>query len=189
MSTELLIACALEKELDILRDRLEVECQFLATGLGTERTRRTLERRFKCERPSLFLFTGTAGQLATSLQLGQVVFPVEWCFQSGSCFAADPQLTDVLRKQGWQISGRGLTVSFPVLRAKTRLSLHQGSGALVCDMESAVALQAASRYRIPSLAPKVISDTAHHPISTYWTEFENNMERLAKYLERLLECL
>lgn len=188
MSTELLIACALEKELATLRDRLEINGQFLATGLGTERTRGTLERHFERERPSLFLFTGTAGQLDPSLQLGQVVFPVEWCFQSGSCFAADPQLTGALREQGWQISGRGLTVSFPVLRAKTRLSLHQRSGALVCDMESAAALEAASRYRIPSLAPKIISDTAQHPISTCWTEFGSNMGRLAEYLEKLLEC-
>ena len=189
MRAELLIACALEKEVGVLRDCLDIKCQFLATGLGAEQTRGTLDDYFKLQQPSLLLFTGTAGQLNPFLQLGQVVFPSEWCFQSGSCFAADPQLTDTLRKQGWEISGSGLTVSSPILLKQTRLRLHQSSGALVCDMESAAAMEVASRHQVPSLAPKVISDTANHPISSYWANFANNMDRLAKYLERLLKCL
>ena len=35
---ELLIACALRKELKALRKRLQLKCQFLVTGVGSRKT-------------------------------------------------------------------------------------------------------------------------------------------------------
>ncbi len=188
--SELLIACALKKESTELRARLQVDCRFSVTGLGARRTRRSLEITFQSEPPSLLIFTGTAGQLDPSLTMGQVVFPEEWCLKDGSCFPADAELTSMLREgDGWEIEGCGLTVSTAVLRAKSRLALYRKFGARICDMESAFALQVASRYGVPCLAPKIVSDTAQSGISVFWREFDSNMDQLAKYLEKLVAAL
>ncbi len=188
--SEPLIACALKKESTALRARLQVACRFLVTGLGAHRTRKNLENTFQSEPPSLLIFTGTAGQLDPSLTMGQVVFPEEWCLKDGSCFPADAELTSMLREgDGWEIEGCGLTVSSAVLRAKSRLALYRKFGARICDMESAIALQVASRYGVPCLAPKIVSDTAQSGISVFWKEFDSNMDHLSKYLDKLVASL
>ena len=187
--SELLIACALKQESTALQGRLQVDCRFLVTGLGAHRTRKSLENTFQSEPPSLLIFTGSAGQLAPSLGLGQVVFPQKWCLKDGSCFPADAELTSTLREDGWEIEGSGLTVSSAVLRAKSRLALYRKFGARICDMESAIALQVASRYGVPCLAPKIVSDTAQSGISAFWREFNSNMDQLAKYLDKLVASL
>ena len=188
--SELLIACALKQESTALRERLQVGCRFLVTGLGAHRTQRSLETTFQSEPPSLLIFTGTAGQLDPSLRIGQVIFPQQWCLEDGSCFPADAELTSMLRDGGgWEIEGRGLTVFTAVLRAKSRLALYRKFGARICDMESAFALQVASRYGVPCLAPKIVSDTAQSGISVFWREFDSNMDQLAKYLDKLVAAL
>lgn len=188
--TELLIACALSKELTALRGRLQVDCRFLVTGLGGRRTGTNLEKSFQSSLPSLLIFTGTAGQLDPSLRIGQVIFPEEWCLKDGSCFPADPELTAMLRESGgWEIAGRGLTLSTAVLRARSRLVLYRNFGARICDMESAIALEVASRHKVPCLAPKVVSDTAQSGIGAFWREFDSNMDSLAQYLNNLVDSL
>ena len=188
--SELLIACALKQESTALQERLQVDCRFLVTGLGAHRTRKSLENTFQSEPPSLLIFTGTAGQLDPSLGLGKVVFPEEWRLKDGSCFPADAELTSLLREgDGWEIEGCGLTVSTAVLRAKSRLALYQQFGARICDMESAFALQVASRYGVPCLAPKIVSDTAQSGISVFWRKFDSNMDQLAQYLDKLIASL
>ena len=184
---ELLIACALKKELKALRKRLQLKCHFIVTGVGFQKTVASLENYFQRERrPAFFVFTGTAGQLDPSLEIGEIVLPEEWCIQDGPCFSVDEKLVAELRQDGWKIEGRGLTVARPVLKAKSRMLLHQQSKALVCDMESAGALQVARKYDIPSVAPKVISDTANSGVRAFRDEFDNNIDRLADYLEKFI---
>ncbi|MEE8350340.1 MAG: hypothetical protein V3R94_12265 [Acidobacteriota bacterium] len=187
---ELLIACALKRESSALRGRLGLDCQFLVTGLGAKRTRQCLEKRFAEKIPSLFIFTGTAGQLDPALQMGDVVLPKEWCLEDGSCFSVDAEIVAALRNSGQvKISGRGLTVSTPVVRARSRRALYQKHGAHICDMESAVALELAHRHAVPCLAPKVVSDTAESGLSSFWKNFDRNMDELARYVEDLIKCL
>ena len=90
---------------------------------------------------------------------------------------------------GWEIEGCGLTLSTAVLRTKSRLALYRKFGARICDMESVFALQVASRYGVPCLAPKIVSDTAQSGISAFWREFDSNMDQLAKYLDKLVAAL
>ncbi len=190
IKNKLLIACALKQESTALQQRLQVTCRFLVTGLGAHRTGKSLEKTFQSEPPSLLIFTGTAGQLDPCLSMGQVIFPQDWCLEDGSCFSADVELTSLLRdRDGWEIKGCGLTVSTAVLRAKSRLALYRKFGARICDMESAVALQVASRHGVPCLAPKIVSDTAQSGIRAFWSEFDTNMDQLAKVLDRLIEDL
>ena len=184
---ELLIACALKKESSALRGRLGLDCQFLVTGLGAGRTRQSLQRHFESHLPSLFIFTGTAGQLDPALEMGAVILPEEWCLEDGSCFPMDAGIVSALRESGnVKISGRGLTVSAPVVRAKSRRALFQRYGAHICDMESAIALELAHRHSVPCLAPKIISDTAGSGLFAFWKSFDRNMDVLARYVEDLV---
>ncbi len=187
MGKELLIACALKKESSALRERLGLDCQFLVTGLGVGRTRQSLEKQFESHIPSLFIFTGTAGQLDPALEVGEVMLPEEWCLEDGSCFPMDAGIISVLRESGnLRVSGRGLTVSTPVVRAKSRRALYQRHGAHICDMESAVAVDLARHYSVPCLAPKIVSDTAGSGLSAFWKNFDRNMDVLARYVEKLV---
>ncbi len=187
--SKVLIGCALRKEVTTLRQRLDAQVDYLMTGIGTRRTQATLEQHFRAQPPSLFIFTGTAGQLDPSLDMGQIFFPEAWSFQNGNCFYTDPGLTSLLRRQGWTIQGQGLTVKAPVMRAKTRLELYENTGAGACDMEAAVALKIASDFGIPCLAPKVVSDTADTGLVGYWTHLDTNLRKLTHYLQELLSVV
>ena len=184
--SKVLIGCALRKEVTALRQHLGAEVDYLMTGIGTRRTQATLEQHFHAQPRSLFIFTGTAGQLDPSLNMGQLFFPEVWCLQDGDCFSVDPGLISLLRRRGWTIQGRGLTVKAPVMSAKTRLVLYERTGAGACDMEAAVALKVASDFGIPCLAPKVVSDTAETGLVGYWSQLDTNLRKLTRYLQKLL---
>ena len=184
----ILIGCALKREREALQRNLGDNCRYLATGLGGGRTRATLAKYFATQRPSLFIFTGTAGQLDPSLARGEVILSESWCRKDGRSVSTDRELAARLRGLGWKISGRGLTVSIPVLRKKSRLKLYREYSARICDMESAVAMTVAAQFKIPCLAPKVVSDTAGSGWLFFWKHFDDNMRRLARYLEPLLAC-
>lgn len=183
------VACAMKKESKILQERLGTGCTHLVTGLGMNRTRATLESCFRTGRPSVLIFTGTAGQLDSGLKMGDVVFPGRWCLQTGGCFEADPALVAFFRKHGVRISGAGVTVRMPVIKKQDRERLYRSQGASVCDMESAAVLEMARRYGVPAVAPKVVSDTAETGILGFRREFETNLARLSEYLNGLLRIV
>ena len=188
-AVQLLIGCAMEKEVAILQQSLPFRCQYLVTGMGIPRTGAVLSDFFHSRKPSLLIFTGTAGQLDPKLEMGEVVFPEAWHFQDGSCFWSDLPLVASLRQSGWLISGRGLTVIRPVVRRQARLDLHRKFGASVCDMEAAAALKTASAFGVPCLALKVISDTSSSALVSFWTHFHTNMLKLSECLKRLIPVL
>ncbi len=183
---ECVVACAMKKESRILQERLETRCTHLVTGLGMNRTRATLESYLRTQRPSMLVFTGTAGQLDPGLKMGDVVFPRRWCLQTGGCFESDPALVAFLRKHRVRISGAGVTVRIPVIKKQARERLHRSQGASVCDMESAAVLEVARSHGVPAVAPKVVSDTAETGILGFRREFEANLIRLSHYLDGLL---
>jgi nucleoside phosphorylase len=187
--SELLIACALKKEETGLSRDLSAQHRLLVTGLGVDRTLRTLEKTFEERKPSCLVFTGMAGQLDPALELGDVVLPEEWELESGTRFPVDGGLVERLRSLNWEVDGRGVTVSMPVVSRKKRLQLHQKTGARVCDMESAAAMMIAASYEIPCLAPKVVSDTADSGLLAFYRHFDRNIQLLAGYLDRLVEDL
>ena len=183
------VACAMKKESKILRERLGTRCAHLVTGLGMSRTRTTLETYFRTRRPSILVFTGTAGQLDPELKMGDVVFPRRWCLQTGGCFDADPALVAFLRERRVRISGAGVTVRIPVIKKQDRQRLYQSQGASICDMESAAALEVAGVHGVPAVAPKVVSDTAETGILGFRREFESNLIRLSDYMDGLLRIV
>ena len=185
----LLIACALKKEERGLRRHLGIENRILVTGLGVDRTLRSLEEEFDKNRPSCLLFSGMAGQLDPEVRLGEVLLPKEWRLESGTSFSVDERLARATNEAGFELSGTGVTVSRPVATRKKRLRLYQETGARICDMESAAAMMIAASYQIPCLAPKVVSDTADSGFMAFYREFDRNIELLSEYLSSLVQEL
>ncbi len=184
-----LIGCALRQETAALRRRMRRRWRIVTTGFGAARTAAFLESALPKSRPSLFLFTGTAGQLAPDLGMGEVALPASWMFEDGRRFQAHAETLKRLDAVRFPACASGLTVAKPVMRAATRERLHRESGALLCDMESAAALQIAERFEVPCLAPKVISDTAESGVAGFWLHFGANLEKLARYMDRVLDEL
>jgi nucleoside phosphorylase len=56
-------------------------------------------------------------------------------------------------------------------------------------MESAGILAAAGELQIPTLAVKIVSDTADTGIPGYWRDFHTNMERLGEYLQLMVRVI
>ena len=187
--SELLVACALKKEERGLRKKLAERSQILVTGLGVDRTLRTLEKTFEEQKPACLVFTGMAGQLDPSVELGEVILPQEWQLESGTNFPVELGLAKQLRNSGWEVAGRGVTVSTPVVSRKKRVRLYEETGARVCDMESAAAMMIAASFKVPCVAPKVVSDTADSGLLAFYRHFDRNIELLAEYLDRLITIL
>ncbi|MGH9341633.1 MAG: hypothetical protein ACRD1R_19120 [Acidobacteriota bacterium] len=188
---DLLIACALKKEAAALRRHIDSDCEIIATGLGRQTTQLSLQEYFARRQPSLFIFTGTAGQLDPSLEMGQIVCPEIWELSNGPMsgkeeVVLDKSVLQSLQSIGYQASGRGITVGWPVLRAQDRLRLFERTGASICDLEAVAALKTAADLSIPALALKVVSDTHESGILGFWRNFDTNMRTLANHLSRLI---
>ena len=118
--------------------------------------------------------------------MGQAVLPEAWRLEEGPEIPSDAKAVSVARDQGWTIPKLGLTVRKPVVRQKKRIELFQQFGASVCDMESAAVLQAGIDSGVPTMAVKVVADTAESGLSGFWRNFDANMRELARQLESLL---
>ncbi len=186
----ILVACALRRETDSVRAVLPASLDFLTTGIGSRQASKVLTRRLQRFRPSVLLFTGTAGQLDPSCPMGTVVCPDTWIIEEQQSAArVSEALLGPLRVRGWEIGGCGLTVSLPVLRGTSRLELFERTGAPICDMESGTALQVAQSLGIPALAAKVISDSGDCTFIDFYRNLNKNLEALGLYLQRLVKDL
>lgn len=179
----------MKKEAEGLRRHLIRGIEVQVTGIGARRTQSDLQEFFHRQRPSLLIFTGTAGQLDPALELGEIVFPEAWRVEGGPVYSCHPGLVERLRERGWKVSGLGLTVSSPVIRPHKRRELFERTGARICDMEAAVTLEVAARHQVPVLAPKIVADTASSGIFAFWSRLDANLKLLAAYLEELLAAL
>jgi len=183
----ILVACALKKETRGLRDRMGDRVPLLTTGLGTDRTLRTLEEVFERRKPDLLIFTGMAGQLDPNLGLGDFVFPRSWRFEEGREYVIAEDLAGKLTGRGWVVEGTGITVRKPVVKGAQRLRLFESTGARICDMESAAAMMISESYEVPCLAPKVVSDTADSGMLAFLRQFNRNIEALSGKVSQLVE--
>jgi len=185
----ILVACALRRETDAVRAVLPASLDYLTTGIGSRQTSKVLTRRLQRFRPSLLLFTGTAGQLDPDCPMGTVLCPEAWMIEDQGTVQVSDSLLGPLRARGWAIGGRGLTVSLPVLRTSTRLELFQRTGAPICDMEAGTALQVAASLGIPALAAKVVSDCGDCTFIEFFRHLNRNLQALGVYLQALVKDL
>jgi nucleoside phosphorylase len=188
VAERILVACALKKEARGLRQHWRREWRLTVTGLGADRTVRALDAELDRQRPELLIFTGMAGQLDPGLTLGEFCFPRSWLTESGTEFSTPSVWVERLAAKGWKIDGRGVTTRIPVVKAADRLELHRRFQASICDLESAAAMMVAAAHGVPCLAPKLISDTADSGMLAFYRRFDENIEVLADFIERLLEA-
>lgn len=182
-----LIACALKKEVKALREHLRTDHQLISTGLGTDRTLKSLEGHLERFRPALVVFTGMAGQLDPSLKLGDLVVPERWRFESGDEFPVAESLILGLRARGWTIEGTGVTVRAPVVRQAQRLKIFRETGSRICDMESAAVLMICRSFDVQCISAKVISDTADSGMLAFYRHFQRNVRILGEKIDQLAE--
>ena len=180
-----LIACALKKEVRALHAHLKPDRKLIATGLGTDRTLKSLELHLERFRPALVIFTGMAGQLDPTLGLGEFVVPDRWRFESGDEFPVSASLVEGLRGLGWKIEGSGVTVRVPIVRQVHRLKVFRETGSRICDMESAAVLMICRSFGIHCIAAKIISDTANSGMLAFYRHFQHNTRLLAQRVEAL----
>ncbi len=186
---DLIVACALRQETEALRKGLNRNLEVITTGLGTDRTARSLADLYQARRPRVLVFTGMAGQLDPTLQVGDFVFPAAWALESGTRFESDQELVAALRAAGWAVDGLGLTVRRPVVKEKHRLQLFRETGARICDMESAAALMVSRSFGVRCLSAKVVSDTADSGMLSFFRNFDRNIASLANHLGPLVDWL
>lgn len=162
----------------------------VTTGMGGRRSRAFLLKELAERPPSFLIFTGAAGALSPQVSLGQVILPESWALEDGRRFSGSVLLREKLQEIPNLLSpGLGLTVNRPVLRPRTRTRLHRETGALICDMEAAHALEAARIRQVPALALKVVSDTAESNLLDFWRQLDRNLELLRGQLNLVLEKL
>lgn len=186
---EILIACACHAEMEILKKHLEVPCRTLISGVGIENSARGTLYGLEQKRPRALVFTGTSGAVDNTVAIGEIIFPKQWCFESGQCYGQSISLLDYLKDFGYHPQGMGLTVDQPVLTCRDRDRLSRETEALVCDMESASVLRVAAITGVPAVALKVVSDRAESNIPDYKKYFAANMNRLAEHLNHLMKVL
>jgi len=181
-----LVACALGRESRALNFPAEHwQVRFITTGMGGSTTARRLRTELENFPPSMLIFTGVAGALSPELALGQVLLPRVWALEDGRRFVGSPQLLERLETSRALLTDLGLTVRRPVLRPQSRLRLHQETGAEICDMEAARALEIAQQFGVPALSIKVVSDTAESSLADFWRDLGQNLEQLSSRLDGL----
>lgn len=186
----LLVACAMPREVAALRRSGLQDYQYLVTGIGMKRTRKVLRRKLARHRPDVLIFTGIGGQLQPEIAMGDIVFPDFWCNEQGQCRpnGKKPQWLQQYRRQGLLISGRGLTVNWPVFRRRQRIELFRRHQARICDMEAAAVLEVAADMNLPKCwAFKVVADTAASGWLRSLPHFRSNMRKLADFLAVVLK--
>ena len=186
---EILVSCALEAELTILRRHVEGAHRMLVSGLGIENAGRGILQGLQKDAPGALVFTGTSGRIDSSVAVGEVIFPAQWCLEDGSCYQQSALLVNYLKGFGYRPRGSGVSVHRPVVTRRHRDRLSAKNSPLVCDMESAAVLRAASQAGVPAIALKVVSDKAESNIPEYHRDFEANMVRLAQHVQKLLNVL
>lgn len=188
-SRSVLIACPMTREADVLRAQLTGR-EILATGLGIQRTVPALLSRFRRSKPSLLIFTGSAGQLDLGLEMKDLVLPRTWCLEEGPpCFDSPPELLERLETAGFEIAPKGLSLTRPVARARQRRELHERTRAVVFDRVTAAVLRVADTSGVPCVAPKIVANTTRSGLTRFWQRLDENLAPLAEYLERMLEVL
>ncbi len=180
----------MSREAEALRALLPECLEVTATGLGIQRSVPWLLARFRREKPELLLFTGSAGQLDLSLELGDLVLPRSWSLEPGGpCFDCHLPSLERLRRAGFPVAAKGLTLARPVAKAEQRRELHASTEAVIFDAVTAAVVRVAATAGVPCLTPKIVANTARSGLTAFWSRLTDNLKPLGGYLEKVVEVL
>ena len=139
------------------------ELLLLVTGTGADRARKGAIKLLEFEVRSL-LSWGVAGALDVSLQAGDVVLP-ETVIQTNGMFFTNTEWRQriymYMRKNNFKVSSGALVQADTILASpEAKARLHQTSGAVASDLESAAIAAVACDANIDYMAIRAISDDA-----------------------------
>ena len=107
---------------------------------------------------------GTAAAISRELGHGDLVLPIEVLSRHGYRFSADQRwhhrLAEILVSQGGHCGGTLAETDSVLKDADDKLRLHNLSGALIADMESAAIAEVCHGAGIPFLIVRAVSDTS-----------------------------
>lgn len=141
----------------------KADWQVLCAGYGTARARYAANKLIAAGAKRLLVW-GTAGGLDPSLPEGSIVLPKDASDEYGNVWAIDENWHDwlvrALEPRACLSRERVITVTSPVATPTEKKLLHESSGAVAADMESAAVLEVGRSCGVPSAVLRVIADTA-----------------------------
>ena len=119
----------------------------------------------------LLLSLGYAGALEPHLRTGDLVVGTAYIHGAEPPVSGLPLATRaavLLRESGISVQeGPVLTVDEPLLSPRAKRRAHQGSGALVVDMEGRWIAEAAARKGVPLIGIRAVLDEARFPLPAF----------------------
>lgn len=137
----------------------EKDILMFSSGVGPKSAEKVVRDTLSTFTLDLLLFSGIAGGVDTSLQLGETVVAREWLdIETGERVLVDSELAEKAELlEGARVVSLGATASVFVTDRST-----VPSGASIVDMETATVALLAEEYGVPFLAFRSISDTAEN---------------------------
>jgi len=210
MSLPLHLPCilfALERERLFIHDTYCIDCEMrggpcrgflcamngqptlvIETGVGVERALRAVDwllshpvHEGRTYQPSVFLFAGFAGALASSLHVGDLILADEVIDMHGNRWQSPLPAPPGVRR------GRLLTADRFIGEPAEKLALGEQHGALVVDMESAAFARRCHERGVPWACLRVVSDDVSVPFTTEVADLvEDGKVRLGRVVRLLL---
>ncbi len=119
----------------------------------------------------LLVSLGYAGALVPHLHPGQLVVGTSYLHGASAAIPGTPHTTRaaiLLRQSGLSVlEGAVLTVDEPLLTPLAKRRAHNGTGAMVVDMEGHWIANAAAARDIPLIGIRAVLDEAHFPLPLF----------------------
>lgn len=163
MSTAVITALGAEGR--TLRPRSGIRCR--VGGVGARAAARAAEAALE-EGAEALVSWGVAGGLTRELEAGMLIVPARVHTQGGRTHSCDPEWRRLVAAQlsEWDAVREGdlAEAAGPVASRQARAALHQRTGALGVDMESAAVAGVAAEAGVPFLAVRAVADTVRRPL-------------------------
>jgi adenosylhomocysteine nucleosidase len=151
-------------------------------GIGPERARASAERALRDRPVGLAVSSGYAAALGPAaigdLVIGTTVRAVgdEPGTPDSATYSCSVESTDALRRAADAVGvavhqGPFVSVSRVLCRAAEKTALGRATGAIAVDMESAALAAVASRYGVPFVAVRTVSDLADEELPVDFNDF------------------
>lgn len=174
---------ATQKRLASLSATLDIELQFLITGVGLVKVHQHLNQFLDRHPVNLILNIGTAGTINPTLHPFDIILPIEFYTQEEEqvhriTLISDPDLYTFCAHQGWHL-GKIFSSPLPVESTAQKKHIASQSAGDIVDMEAFAFQAIAQKRRIPCYSLKIITDHAEENAES---EFQAN---LPEALDRL----
>jgi nucleoside phosphorylase len=132
--------------------RRAARLSIVVTGIGTDASDRAMDRVLS-RQPARIISAGYCGSLVREHRVGDVILPNRVVDAHGEMWPLQGATADLL-----------LSVDQPVLTLAERVALHQRSGAVIVDQETATIARRCQQANIPCNSVRVVTDDLDNPL-------------------------